>query len=79
MGKYDGLRVHLRRRPGPLWSATFDEVAELVPGGLPPSAYDHTAWWANTSSHSEAVAWLSAGWRTDAVELLGRRVTFVRS
>lgn len=79
MGKYDGLRDHLRRRSSSPWSASFDEVAELVPGGLPSSAYHHAAWWSNSESHPEAVAWLTAGWRTENVNLYALRVTFVRS
>jgi hypothetical protein len=76
-GKYDGLREHLRLRRASTWRASFDEVAELVPGGFPNSAY--AAWWSNSESHPEAVAWLTAGWRTENVDLLSRSVTFVRT
>jgi len=79
MGKYDGLGDHFQHRATSPWSASFNEVAELVAGGLPASAYDHAAWWANSESHPEAVAWLTAGWRTESVNLEARRVTFVRS
>jgi hypothetical protein len=53
-----------------LWGASFEEIAELVPGGLPPSAYVHAAWWSNNDSHPEAVAWLTAGWKPESVNLL---------
>ena len=37
---------------------TFDEIANLLPGGLPPSAYRHGAWWNNEddpgSTHSQS-------------------------
>ncbi|GAA3605460.1 DUF7662 domain-containing protein [Microlunatus ginsengisoli] len=76
--KYDGLRQHLQARAQSPWRARFSEV-EALPGGLPPSAYNHAAWWSNSQSHPEAVAWLAAGWRTEAVNLTSRTVTFVRS
>jgi hypothetical protein len=79
MAKYDGLRRYLRDRQTSPWMASFEEVAELVPGGLPSSAYNHPAWWSNSDSHPEAAAWLAAGWRTESVNLSARRVTFVRS
>lgn len=79
MMKYDGLREHLRTRAQSPWRANFSEVEALVSGGLPPSAYSHAAWWSNSHSHPEAVAWLSAGWRTESVNLVARTVTFVPS
>lgn len=79
MGKYDGLRDHLLHYPAAVWRPSFEEVAALVPGGLPRSAYEHEAWWANSRSHSEAVAWLDAGWTVDKLDQPGRKVTFARS
>jgi hypothetical protein len=59
---------------------SFDELDELIPGGLPPSAYNHQAWWSNegVGSHVQARSWLDAGFRTEGVSLSSRRVTFVR-
>jgi len=45
---------------------------------LPRSAFAHRAWWANTSSHAQALAWLSAGWKVEHVDLTGKAVDFVR-
>ena len=79
VAKYDGLREHLRLRRASTWRASFDEVGALVPGGVLNSAYEYAAWWSNSDSHPEAVAWLTAGWRTENVDLLSPSVTFVRS
>ena len=79
MAKYDDLRRYLRDRQTSPSRASFEEVAELVPGGLPSSAYNHPAWWSNSDSHPEAVAWLAAGWKTKTVNLSARSLTFVRS
>ena len=80
MGKYDGLAEHLRRSAADTLRFTFDGIAELLPGGLPSSAYRHSAWWANEAdgNHVQARAWVAAGWRVDKLDLAGRTVTFTR-
>lgn len=81
MGKYDELRDFLRHQRLAQVTLTFAEVAGVVPGGLPPSAYVHRAWWANEESgtHSHARSWLHAGYRTTDVNLTAGRVTFTRA
>lgn len=74
MGKYDELGHYLARTRRPV-DMTFDEVANLV-GGLPPSAYEHRAWWANNLDHVQAQAWMRVGRRVDRVDLADRRVRF---
>jgi len=76
MTKYAPLETYLRSVKPPM-RMTFDEVARLV-GGLPPSAYRHQAWWANSRSHVEALAWLDAGLRVDEVDLDREVVVFGR-
>jgi 5-methylcytosine-specific restriction enzyme subunit McrC len=78
--KYDELREHLRRQHASSLMMTFEEIAAMVPGGLPQSAYNHQAWWANQEApgHPHGRAWLDAGFRTTALSLTARRVTFVR-
>lgn len=80
MAKYDALREHLRHLGVDSVTMTFEEVAAFVPGCLPDSAYNHPAWWANEStvSHTHARAWLDVGFRTRALSLTARRITFAR-
>jgi hypothetical protein len=80
VAKYDPLREHLLRQRADSFTMTFEEVAAVVPGGLPASAYRYPAWWANeaSGSHTHARAWLDAGFRTRALSLTARRVTFAR-
>lgn len=80
VAKYDGLARYLRGVPGERAVLNFEQVAALVPGGLPPSAYRHPAWWANQAdgAHVHAQAWLDAGWRVASLDLPGRVVTFAR-
>lgn len=77
--KYDALARHLDEVSADTVTMSFDEVAALV-GGLPPSARDHQAWWANeeSGSHVQARAWMGSGWRVDSVDQKVGRVGFRR-
>ena len=58
---------------------SFTEIERVLGFKLPKSAYQHEAWWSNNATgHSHARAWLKFGWRTEAVDLAGRKVTFQR-
>lgn len=78
MAKYDALAKMLRSQSASQVRLTFEQVAAVVPGGLPPSAYNHQAWWANEQhgSHVHARAWLNEGWRVESFDLRRRVVTF---
>lgn len=81
MGKYEQLERHLGEiDSGVRISMTFEEMNEWVPGGLPPSAFRHTTWWANETSgtHVHARAWMRSGWTVASVDLTNRSVTFER-
>jgi hypothetical protein len=43
---------------------------------LPDSAREHRAFWANTTSHSIALSWLSVGYKTVDVNLSSELVVF---
>ncbi|WP_455709520.1 DUF7662 domain-containing protein [Micromonospora zamorensis] len=61
MSKYDALRDDLRCRTGEV-GYTLKEISDLVPGGLPSSAYRYEAWWANGDpSHQHSRSWGDAG------------------
>lgn len=50
---------------------TFDEIATLLPGGAPSSAYRPGAWWNNEddpgSTHSQSrLGWMTAAYTTTA-------------
>jgi hypothetical protein len=74
-GKYATLAEYLRGRLSGTVTVSFEDVAEIV-GGLPRSALNHRAWWANDESHAQGRAWLQEGWRVEAVDLEAARVTF---
>lgn len=80
MSKYGPLHELLRRQDATTLTLTFDQINDLVPGGLPASAYRHRPWWGNDSSggHVQAVAWRDAGWVVDDVGSAEETVTFTR-
>jgi hypothetical protein len=70
----EGLFQHGQVRLG------FDEIERILGFALPRSAHTHQAWWSNTrAGHSHAAAWLDAGWKTAALDLAARQVSFVRA
>lgn len=59
---------------------SFAEIEDILRFKLPASARLYTAWWSNDSTrHSHSNEWLSAGWRTEAVDLGSEKVTFRQS
>jgi hypothetical protein len=61
---------------------SFHEITSLLPGGLPPSAYRHDAWWNNEddagSTHSQSrLGWMAAGY-TAAADRTAQQVVFTR-
>ena len=80
MSKHDPLRDHLVNLRRDEWTATFDQVEDILGFRLPYSARSHQAWWANEEigNHSHARAWMNAGWRTSELNLTGETVVFRR-
>jgi hypothetical protein len=79
--KYEPLKRHLEGvfQHGEV-RLGFVEIERILGFGLPRSAHDHQAWWSNTrAGHSHAAAWLGAGWKTAALDLAARQVSFVRA
>ena len=80
MAKYDALAAHLAGIPADTQAVTlsFAEVDRIV-GGLPPTAYKLTQWWANDSK-VQGRAIRSAGWHVDSggIDLNQQVVRFAR-
>jgi hypothetical protein len=80
MSKYEPLPQFLASVGGAARRMSFSEIERILGFKLPKSAYQHEAWWSNNATgHSHARAWLKFGWRTEAVDLAARKVTFQRS
>ena len=76
MGYYEPLTRFLEGRSADEIVLTFRELESIIGRALPPSARKHQAWWANTTSHSHAEAWLRLNWKTSKVDLSAERVAF---
>ena len=68
-GKYRRLFMTLLVRRSGEWRTTIGEVESLLGFDLPPSARRHRQWWENNESHSQALAWIGAGWETSEVDV----------
>lgn len=77
--KYDKLGEFLDKQTASPVSMTFSEAAAVLGFPLPDSAYRHETWWANSTGHSHANAWVvSRGRHTDLVSIKGRHLIFYR-
>lgn len=79
--KYLPLAQFLLRCESQTYTLTFSEIEGKIGNRLPPSARKHRAWWGNESvpTHSQAMAWMTVGWRVDSVEFEHGLVKFVRT
>ncbi len=80
-GSYAKLSEALRRVQTDTTSVTltFGEIEQILEKQLPRSAFEYRAWWANQEDSPQAVAWLSQSWKTQAVSMNEKRLTFVRT
>jgi len=72
-GKYAALTAYLISLESTAVELTFNQVDEIV-SGLPPTAFNHSAYWSNHPSHPPAVAWLAAGWEQERLDFTGGRI-----
>jgi hypothetical protein len=79
MSKYNVLAGFLKSQLTGRVAVTFGEVEEALGFALPASAYAYPAWWSNDpTGHSQARAWLDAGFATERVDVAQRRLVFRR-
>jgi hypothetical protein len=78
MTKYTPLQTFLQTSPNSHETLTFSQVERIIGFPLPSSASTHRPWWGNNvGTHTQAQAWLDAGWRVESVSL-GHSVTFAK-
>lgn len=64
--KYIKLKKFLLDSDAPMIKLTYKQIEKIICASLPESASKHAeAWWSNNKDHSQAVAWLDAGYETD--------------
>jgi hypothetical protein len=59
---------------------TFADIERVIGAKLPEKSQGHRAWWSNNPSNSVMTkAWLDAGYRTERVDMAGRKLVFRRA
>ena len=80
MSKYAPLAAYLRESGQDNVPMTFDEIARVIDAELPHSAFTHRAWWSNNPSNSVITySWLKAGYKTESVDMAGKKLVFVKT
>ena len=81
MSKYLPLSTFLSEQEVLFIALTFSEIESILNNDLPASAYEHSAWWANSrtnDSHTWAHLWIEAGWEVTSLNLLEIKVEFTK-
>lgn len=76
--KYRHLAELLENSEGKKLSLTFSQIENTIGFSLPESARQYREFWANTTTHSIALSWLSVGYKTVDVNLENETVSFER-
>ena len=74
--KYRRLTVLLTNAEGKPVSISFGDIEKTIGFSLPDSAREHRAFWANTTTHSIALSWLSVGYKTVDVDIEKEIIVF---
>lgn len=78
MSKYGPLGDFLRQQGGDEVRMTFAQIERVTGAKLPASAR-YRAWWSNNAFNSVMTkVWLDAGFRSEQVDLEGRKLVFRR-
>ena len=80
MAKYSELERYLRDQPWDEIPMSFADIERVIGAKLPPKAQHHRAWWSNNPSNNVMTkAWLNAGFRSEQVDVEGRKLVFSRT
>ncbi len=82
MSKYSPITEFLKNQPSNKrdLTVTFETLEKVLGFSLPKSAHTHQPWWANEKegSHTQARAWMEAGWKVESVDFSKLRVRFIK-
>jgi hypothetical protein len=78
MGKYSAFGDYLRAQSANEVPMTFAQIERVIGSKLPKS-HRYRAWWSNNAFNSVMTkTWLEAGFRTERVDMAGRKLVFRR-
>ena len=77
---YAPLHRHLSNLDALEWATTFREVEKILGPTLPPSARTYQEWWnPSDRTHTQALAWMIAGWEPAIINIRAETVVFRRT
>lgn len=79
--KYVKLKEYLLCNSVDTIILTFNDIEKIISAALPKSAYEFSEqWWSNNYDHSQAIAWMDAGYETDYVTntYKDKKIVFVK-
>ena len=74
--KYRFLSDYLHQSNSPRVKLSYSEIEDILKFKLPDSAATHRAFWANTTSHSVALSWLSVNFSVVEANLEEKYIIF---
>jgi len=78
MSKYSALGDYLKRQPADRVPLKFAEIEKIIGSKLPASSR-YRAWWSNNDFNSVMTkVWLDAGFKSEQVDMAGRKLVFRR-
>ena len=77
--KYRFLSDYLHQSNSSRVKLTYSEIEDILKFKLPDSAVMHRAFWANTTSHSIALSWLSVNYSVVEVNLEEKYIIFEKN
>ena len=77
--KYRFLSEYLSNSNQKSVTLSFSEIEKILQFELPDSARNHRPFWANTTTHSIALSWLSVGYETVSVNMEKEIVVFEKT
>lgn len=77
--KYRFLSEYLLNSNQKSVTLSFSEIEDILQFSLPDSARNHRPFWANTTTHSIALSWLSVGYETVTVNMEKQIITFEKT
>jgi hypothetical protein len=79
VGKYEPLSNFLQKQSADEVRLSFEQIERIIGEKLPASAHEHRAWWSNNPNNSVMTkAWIEAGFRSEQVDMEGRKLLFRR-
>ncbi len=79
MNKYEPISQSLSSSGKDVILLSFSEIEKIMNDSLPASARKYRAWWSNDkSTHTQANAWLEAGYKAERVDMNEETIIFRR-